>query len=69
MTELQFTKTFTQKEAIPEKRIELENNMLKTGLLQRYNLVPNEESQASILETEFAKRQAVDFCLACRSGG
>lgn len=69
MAELRFTKSFTQQEPMPEAGIKLVNNILKTGRLHRYNLDQNEESQASMLENEFAKWQGVDFCLACTSGG
>ena len=42
---------------------------MRTGRLHRYNLQSNKESQASLLEAEFAKWQGVNFCLACTSGG
>ena len=69
MTEPKFTKSFTQQESIPEKGIKLATKLMKSGRLHRYNLEPNEQSQASLLEKEFALWQGVKYCLACASGG
>ena len=69
MTEVEFTKSFTQQEPIPDDGIALVNEIMRTGRLHRYNLEPDEESQASMLETEFSKWQDVDYCVACTSGG
>ena len=68
-SELKFTKSFTQQEPIPAEGIVLANRVMQSGRLHRYNLDPDEASQASMLETEFSKWQEVDYCLACTSGG
>jgi dTDP-4-amino-4,6-dideoxygalactose transaminase len=69
MTEIDFTKSFTQQEPIPADGIAVVNRIMQTGRLHRYNLDPDEESQASMLEKEFSQWQEVDYCLACTSGG
>jgi dTDP-4-amino-4,6-dideoxygalactose transaminase len=69
MTEVQFTKSFTQQESIPAQGIKLATAIMESGRLHRYNLEPDEDSQASLLESEFAKWQGVDYCVACTSGG
>ena len=69
MTEIRFEKSFTQQEPIPEEGIKLATDLMRSGRLHRYNLEPDEQSQASLLETEFALWQGVNYCLACASGG
>ena len=69
MEPLKFKKSFTQQEGVPEKGIEKAIEIMKSGRLHRYNLEPNEISQASLLEEEFARWQGTRFCLACASGG
>ncbi len=69
MTEIRFKKPFTQQEPIPEEGIRSATNIMRTGRLHRYNLEPKEQSQASLLEREFANWQGVKYCLACASGG
>ena len=69
MTEVEFKKSFTQQEPIPDDGIALANEIMRTGRLHRYNLEPDEESQASMLEREFSQWQEVDYCVACTSGG
>ena len=69
MTEIEFKKSFTQQEPIPADGIALVNRIMQTGRLHRYNLDPDEESQASMLEKEFSQWQEVDYCVACTSGG
>ena len=69
MAELKFTKSFTQQESIPQEGIVQATKIMQTGRLHRYNLEPDEQSQASLLEAEFAKWQETEFCLACTSGG
>lgn len=66
---LNFEKPFTQQEAIPDEGIARATEILQTGRLHRYNLVEGEESEASLLEREYAAYQDVDYCLACTSGG
>jgi len=69
MTQTNFSKTFTQQEAIPEAGIARAVEIMKSGRLHRYNLAGNEKSEASCLEMEYAKWQGADYCLACTSGG
>ena len=44
----QFTKPFTQQEAIPEEGIERAVEILRSGRLHRYNVAAGEEAEASI---------------------
>ena len=69
MTQIRFEKSFTQQESIPEEGIKLATDLMRSGRLHRYNLEPDEQSQASLLEKEFALWQGVNYCLACASGG
>ena len=69
MSKVTFSKSFTQQEQIPDAGIDRAVEIMKTGRLHRYNLVANEDSEASSLEVEFARWQEVDYCLACTSGG
>lgn len=64
-----FTKPFTQQEAIPQGGIDRAVEILQTGRLHRYNLAEGEASEASLLEQEYAQYQGADYCLACTSGG
>jgi len=64
-----FTKPFTQQEPLPEAAIERAVEIMRTGRLHRYNVVDGEESEASVLEREFAAWQGSRYCLACSSGG
>jgi len=69
MSKVTFSKSFTQQEQIPDAGIDRAVEIMKTGRLHRYNLVADEDSEASSLEVEFARWQEVDYCLACTSGG
>ena len=69
MTEMRFTKPFTQQEGIPKAGIDKAVEILKTGRLHRYNLLPDEAGEAAALEMEYADWQEVDYCVACTSGG
>ena len=69
MSKLQFTKAFTQQEAIPEKAKQRVMELLDSGRLHRYNTVGNELSDAAMLEQEYAQYQGRKYCLACTSGG
>ena len=69
MKEISFTKPFTQQEAIPDAGIARAIDILKTGRLHRYNLLPDEVGEVAALEMEYAKWQGVEFCVACTSGG
>lgn len=69
MIDKRFSGSFTQQEPIPEDGIAAAVEVMRTGRLHRYNLVPGEDSQSSHLEREFAAYQGSRFCLACASGG
>ncbi|MCW2305902.1 DegT/DnrJ/EryC1/StrS family aminotransferase [Rhodobium gokarnense] len=64
-----FEKSFTQQEPIPEAAIERAVEILRTGRLHRYNTGPGEDSEAALLERDYAAYQGSDYCLACSSGG
>lgn len=64
-----FTKSFTQQEPISEAAIERAVVVMRSGRLHRYNTAPGEESEAALLEREFAAYMGVPYCLACASGG
>ncbi|MEM7545355.1 MAG: DegT/DnrJ/EryC1/StrS family aminotransferase [Pseudomonadota bacterium] len=68
MTEI-FDKSFTQQEPIPDEAIARAVEIMRTGRLHRYNIVPGEVAEASALEAEYAAYQEVPFCLAVTSGG
>ncbi len=64
-----FQKPFTQQEPIPDSAIERVVEILKTGRLHRYNTRGSQDSEASLLEREYADYQGAKYCLACTSGG
>ena len=64
-----FSKPFTQQEAIPQGGIDRAVEIMQSGRLHRYNLAEGEESEASLFEQEYATYQGADYCLACTSGG
>lgn len=64
-----FDKAFTQQESIPEEAIEAAVAVMRSGRLHRYNSMAGEDSEADLLELEFASYQGAPFCLACASGG
>ncbi|MEL7116963.1 MAG: aminotransferase class I/II-fold pyridoxal phosphate-dependent enzyme, partial [Pseudomonadota bacterium] len=64
-----FTGSFTQQEPIPDEGIAAALDVLQSGRLHRYNLLPGEVSEASALEAEFAAFVGAKYCLAVTSGG
>lgn len=64
-----FDKSFTQQEPIPEAAIERACEILRSGRLHRYNVIPGEVSEATRLENDFAAWQGARYCLATTSGG
>jgi dTDP-4-amino-4,6-dideoxygalactose transaminase len=64
-----FEKPFTQQEAIDEATIARVSDILRGGRLHRYNTLPGEDSEAALLEKEYAAYQGANYCLACSSGG
>lgn len=65
-----FQGSFTQQEALPQASLDAASAALKSGRLHRYNTRnPEEPSETSLLEREFADWQGAEYCLACASGG
>ncbi len=64
-----FHKDFTQQEPIAENAIERAVEIMRSGKLHRYNAAPGEESEAALLEQEFAQYMGAKYCLACTSCG
>lgn len=64
-----FTRSFTQQEPLDEEAIAAAIAVMRTGRLHRYNTAVGEESEASLLEREFAATTGASFCLAVASGG
>ena len=64
-----FNKPFTQQEPIPEEGIERAIEILRSGRLHRYNLVPDEAGEVAQLEQDYAAWQEQDYCIATTSGG
>ena len=64
-----FTKSFTQQEEIPAAGVARVTELLRSGRLHRYNVLPGEESEAALLEAEYAAWQGAEYCLATASGG
>ncbi|MFZ8991530.1 MAG: DegT/DnrJ/EryC1/StrS family aminotransferase [Candidatus Puniceispirillaceae bacterium] len=69
MTQTVFRKPFTQQEGIPEAGIKRAVEIMQTGRLHRYNLLPDEVGDVAALEMEYAKWQGAAYCVACTSGG
>lgn len=69
MTPRPFKGAFTQQEPIGDAAIAAAVEVMKTGRLHRYNTMPGEQSQVSLLEAEYAAYQQRSYCLACASGG
>ncbi len=69
MTTPRFTKSFTQQEPIDEDAIAAAVAVMRSGRLHRYNTTPGEESEAALLEAEFARWQGARYALATTSGG
>ena len=69
MTMTRFEKPFTQQEPIPDAGIEAAVEILRGGRLHRYNTLPGETSEVSLLEQEYAAYQGAKYCLATTSGG
>ncbi len=64
-----FEKSFTQQEPIPDEAITAAVEVMNSGRLHRYNVMPGEVSEAEQLEAEYAAYMGVPYCLACTSGG
>lgn len=64
-----FKKDFTQQEPIPEQGIEKAIEVLRSGRLHRYNLLPGEKGLVCELEEKFAAYMGTKYCLACASCG
>ncbi|MBC7137771.1 MAG: DegT/DnrJ/EryC1/StrS family aminotransferase [Defluviimonas sp.] len=64
-----FAGNFTQQEPIPEEGIAAAVAVMRHGRLHRYNTLPGEEAEVSLLEREFAAFTGARYCLAVASGG
>ncbi|PIE63715.1 MAG: aminotransferase [Desulfobacterales bacterium] len=64
-----FHKDFTQQEPIAEDAIQRAVEIMRSGKLHRYNVAPGEESEAALLEQDFAEYMGAEYCLACTSCG
>lgn len=64
-----FRGAFTQQEPIGEAAIAAAVAVLRTGRLHRYNVVAGKQSEAELLERDYAAYQGSRYCLACASGG
>lgn len=64
-----FRGSFTQQEPIPEEGIAAAVEVMRSGRLHRYNLLPGEVGETSALEEEFAALMGAKYCLAVASGG
>ena len=64
-----FTKPFTQQEPLPEAAIARAVEIMRSGRLHRYNTMPGEESEAALLERDYARYQGAAYCIAVTSGG
>lgn len=69
MSKKVFTKDFTLQEPISQEAVDAAVEVLKTGRLHRYNVMPGEDGHAALLETEFAAYLGKKYCLACSSCG
>lgn len=68
-TGMRFEGSFTQQEPIPAEAITAAVEVMRSGRLHRYNVIPGEEPQAAALEREYAAWQGARYCLATSSGG
>lgn len=64
-----FRGSFTQQEPIPEEGIAAAVEVMQTGRLHRYNVLPGEQSETIALERDYAAWQGAPYCLAVASGG
>jgi dTDP-4-amino-4,6-dideoxygalactose transaminase len=64
-----FSKEFTKQESLPPEAIARAIELLQTGRLHRYNNAPGEESDAALLEREFAGYVGSKYCVALSSCG
>ncbi|WP_213684173.1 DegT/DnrJ/EryC1/StrS family aminotransferase [Roseicyclus sp.] len=69
MTKPVFTGNFTQQEPIPEAAIAAALDVMRSGRLHRYNLLPGDEGEVAALEREFAAFTGARYGLAVASGG
>lgn len=64
-----FSKSFTQQEPISEDGIRRAVAVMRSGRLHRYNVTEGEQSEAALLERDYAAYQGARYCVACASGG
>ncbi|MBT8334783.1 MAG: aminotransferase class I/II-fold pyridoxal phosphate-dependent enzyme [Desulfobacterales bacterium] len=66
---LLFSKEFTKQESLPTESIQRAVEVMQSGRLHRYNSATDQDSEASLLEQEFADYLGKKYCLACASCG
>jgi len=64
-----FTGNFTQQAPLPQAALTAAAEVLATGRLHRYNLVPGETGTVAALEAAYRDWQGSTYCLAVTSGG
>lgn len=64
-----FTGNFTQQAPLPEAALAAAAQVLSTGRLHRYNLLPGEIGPVAALEAAYRDWQGSAYCLAVTSGG
>ena len=66
---IRFTKEFTRQEPIPPAGIKRAIELLQSGRLHRYNTSPDEVSDVTLLEKEYAEYVGTKYCLGLASCG
>ncbi len=64
-----FSGNFNQQEPLSQEAIEAGIAVMRHGRIHRYNEVPGEVSQTTLLEEEFARQLGAKYCIAVASGG
>lgn len=64
-----FRGNFTQQDPIPDAGIQAATEIMRTGRLHRYNLLPDEMGAVAELERAFADYVGARYCVAVSSGG
>jgi dTDP-4-amino-4,6-dideoxygalactose transaminase len=68
-SKVRFDKEFTKQNPLPPEAVDRALELLQSGRLHRYNVTNPEESDAALLEKEFAAYTGSRFCLGVSSCG
>ena len=68
-SKVRFDKEFTKQNPLPQEAVDRAMELLQSGRLHRYNVSNPEESDAALLEKEFAAYTGSRFCLGVSSCG